>query len=94
MTREQLIALCKQENPTIIGEINGEPVALTGEAYERACEDWADMRLVQIAHDEQVAAEAAAKEAARLSARARLSGMGFTDAEIDAMYPNLVAPIG
>jgi hypothetical protein len=37
-------------------------------------------------------AETAAKEAARLSARARLTSQGFTDAEIDVMYPTLVAP--
>lgn len=33
----------------------------------------------------------AAKEATRLSARARLADIGFTDAEIDVMYPALVA---
>jgi hypothetical protein len=37
-------------------------------------------------------AEAAAKEATRLSARAKLHAQGFTDAEIDVMYPTLVAP--
>lgn len=43
--------------------------------------------------EQEDAAAAASKEAARLSARARLSGMGFTGAEIDAMYPNLAAPV-
>lgn len=48
----------------------------------------------EIARLEQEAAAAAeAKEVARLSARARLAGMGFTDAEIDVMYPNLAAPV-
>lgn len=48
---------------------------------------------------EAQAAEAAriadleAKEAARLSARARLKSQGFTDAEIDVMYPTLAVPI-
>lgn len=37
-------------------------------------------------------AEEAAKEEARLSARARLLTQGFTDAEIDVMYPTLVSP--
>lgn len=36
--------------------------------------------------------EEAAKEEARLSARAKLIEQGFTDAEIDIMYPTLVAP--
>ena len=35
--------------------------------------------------------KAAEEAAARLSARARLSAMGFSDAEIDVMYPSLVA---
>lgn len=34
----------------------------------------------------------AAREAARLSARARLAAQGWTDAEIDVTYPTLVAP--
>ena len=32
----------------------------------------------------------AAREAARLSARARLAAQGWTDAEIDVTYPTLV----
>lgn len=91
MTRDEFIALCKRENPTIIGQVNGEPVALTGLAYEQACEAWADMRLEQIAYEEQFAADVAAKEAARISARERLIGMGFSDGEIDVMHPNLRA---
>lgn len=38
------------------------------------------------------AADAAEREAARLSARARLAAQGWTDAEIDVTYPTLVAP--
>ena len=34
----------------------------------------------------------AAREAARVSARARLAAQGWTDAEIDVTYPTLVAP--
>jgi hypothetical protein len=32
------------------------------------------------------------RESARLSARSKLLSQGFTDAEIDVMYPTLVAP--
>ena len=42
--------------------------------------------------EREAVAAAEAKEAARLSARARLAGMGFSDEEIDVMYPNLAAP--
>ena len=41
--------------------------------------------------EQERADEAAAKEAARLSARAKLHAQGFTDAEIAVMYPTLVA---
>lgn len=50
----------------------------------------ADAAAAAIAEAERVAAEEA-REAARLSARARLTSQGFTDAEIDVMYPTLVA---
>lgn len=38
-------------------------------------------------------AELEAQEAARVSARARLRAQGFSDAEIDVMYPSLAVPI-
>lgn len=51
---------------------------------------WAELEAERVA-------ELEAKEAARLSARARLKSQGFTDAEIDIMYPTLavsyVAPV-
>lgn len=50
----------------------------------------ADAAAAAAAEVERQAAEEA-REAARLSARARLTSQGFTDAEIDVMYPTLVA---
>jgi hypothetical protein len=49
----------------------------------------ADAAAAAVAEAERVAAEEA-REEARLSARARLASQGFTDAEIDVMYPTLV----
>ena len=48
-TKLELIAQLKAENPTMIQTINGVEIELTAEEYEKACNNWADMRLVQIA---------------------------------------------
>lgn len=65
MKKEELIAQCKAENPKMFQTINDETFELVGEDYEKACEDWADMRLEQIAL-EQAKAEAEAKRQALL----------------------------
>lgn len=52
---------------------------------EKDASDWEAMKAAQ-------EAAAQAKEAARVSARARLAAQGWTDAEIDVTYPTLVAP--
>ena len=62
-TKAEFIAQCKAENPTMITTINDEQIELTAEEYEKACNDWADMRLVQIADEEAVAKIAADKAA-------------------------------
>jgi len=48
-TKSELIAQLKAENPKMIATINDEQIELTAEQYEKACNDWADMRLAQIA---------------------------------------------
>jgi len=50
----------------------------------------ADAAAAAAAEAERQEAEAA-REAARVSARARLASQGWTDAEIDVTYPTLVA---
>jgi hypothetical protein len=50
----------------------------------------ADAAAAATAEAERLEAEAA-REAARVSARARLASQGWTDAEIDVTYPTLVA---
>ena len=65
-TKQDLIAECKAENPTMISIINNEEIQLTNDEYEQACANWADMRLEQIAKDE-AEAKAAADKAALLA---------------------------
>ncbi len=48
-TKSELIAQLKAENPKMIAIVNDEQIELTAEQYEKACSDWADMRLAQIA---------------------------------------------
>jgi hypothetical protein len=80
-TKADLIAQCKAENPKMISVINGEEIELTGAEYDKACKDWAEMRLIQIAKDAADAAEQATKEAAQ----AKLLALGLTDADLIAM---------
>jgi len=65
-TKADLIAQCKADNPTMTATINDEAIQLNAADYEKACSDWADMRLGQIA-DEAAKAQAAADKAALLA---------------------------
>jgi sulfur carrier protein ThiS len=65
-TKEQLVAQLKAENPKMVANINGEDIELTPEEYEKAANNWADMRLVQIAQ-EAATAQAEADRAALLA---------------------------
>jgi len=47
-TKNDLIAQCKTENPKMISIINDVEIELTGADYDKACNDWAEMRLAQI----------------------------------------------
>ena len=89
-TKSELIAQLKAENPTMISNINGEEIELTVAEYDKACNDWAEMRLVQIAKEEADAAEQAIKEAAQ----AKLLALGLTEADLIAMglMPKPVEP--
>lgn len=60
-TKAQLIEECKNANPTMIQTINGVEVELTGADYEKACFDWAEMKLTQLAFEAEVQAKAQAK---------------------------------
>jgi len=80
-TKSELIAQCKAQNPTMISTINGEEIELTAAEYDKACNDWAEMRLSQIAKEEADAKAAADKEAAT----AKLLALGLTEADLIAM---------
>ena len=62
-TKSELIAQLKAENPTMISTINGVEIELTAEEYEKACNDWAEMRLAQIAFEADKAKAEADKAA-------------------------------
>ena len=62
-TKADLIAQLKAENPKMIATINDEQIELTTEEYEKACNNWADMRLMQIADEEAIVKAEADKEA-------------------------------
>ncbi len=74
-------------------EINCETLEVTERPLtpEEIAQREADAAAAAAAEAERLAAEEA-REAARVSARARLVSQGWTDAEIDVTYPTLVAP--
>jgi sulfur carrier protein ThiS len=51
-TKAELIAQLKAENPTMTASINDEAILLSDAEYEKACNDWADMRLLQLEYEE------------------------------------------
>lgn len=62
-TKAQLIKECKDANPTMIQIINDVEIELTGADYEKACSDWAEMKLAQLALEAETQAAAEAKSA-------------------------------
>ena len=80
-TKSELIAQCKSENPKMISIINGVEIELTAAEYDKACNDWAEMRLLQIAKEQADVKAAADKEAAA----AKLVALGLTEADLMAM---------
>jgi hypothetical protein len=63
MTKNDLIAQCKSENPKMFSTINGEQIELTGADYDAACEAWAEMRFQQLNLEAELADQALAKSA-------------------------------
>jgi len=80
-TKEELIAQCKAENPIMVSVINGEEIELTGAEYDKACNDWAEMRLEQMTLENKINAAEAAKE----SAKAKLAALGLTLEDLKAL---------
>lgn len=80
MTKEELIAQCKAENPIIIENINGEERQLNAAEYELACEKWAEMRLQQIAEEKNQEIQWRTKVSA-------YEKLGLTPDEIKVLVP-------
>lgn len=78
MTKEQLIAKCKAENPKMIATILGEEVELSPAEYEKACEDWANMRLEQIAYEAEIKQK-------QETAITKLAALGLTADDLKAL---------
>ena len=78
MTRDELIAQIKAENPTLTYGINEEVFEMTAEQYEETIVSWADARLVK----QQAEAQAKAKREAALS---KLADLGLTADDLRAL---------
>jgi FKBP-type peptidyl-prolyl cis-trans isomerase len=92
MTKEELVTQCLADNPVMIQTLNDVERELSEEERIEAANAWADMRLEQIALEEQLAAEAVAKaeaqaaeEAAKSAAQAKLTALGLTVEDLQAL---------
>ena len=83
MTKEELVTQCLTDNPIMIQTVNGIERELSEEERIEAANAWADMRLAQIAYEEELATQAAAEEAAKQQA--------FNDAVAQAVAAILAA---
>ena len=62
-TKTDLINQIKTENPEMISTINGEEIKLSKAEYDKACEDWATMRLEQLKLEAEIESKLSAKSA-------------------------------
>ena len=78
MTKDELIAKYKTENPTLIKRVNGEDVEVDATEYEETIISWADAKLAKDAR----LAEADQSKLIKISAYEKL---GLTKEEITAL---------
>jgi hypothetical protein len=78
MTKEELIAQYKAENPTLIKRINGEDIELDAAEYEEIINSWAEAKLAKDAR----LVEAEESKLTKISAYQKL---GLTEDEIKAL---------
>jgi hypothetical protein len=81
MTKNELIAQFKANNPTITSTINGEAILLDATEYDKTMNNWVAMRLDQIKVENENAQIDAAKEAAQ----AKLAALGLTTDDLKAL---------
>jgi len=80
-TKADLIAQLKAKNPKMTATINDEQIELNAKEYEKACSEWADMRLAQIQLEEAETKAKADKE----TASAKLAALGLTTDDLKAL---------
>jgi hypothetical protein len=86
MTENEIRDRVMSENPEPqFSTTNGERFEISGPEYVAMIDAYVASRLVQLEHESKVAANAAATAAAVAHAKS----LGFTDAMIAVMYPNL-----
>ena len=90
MTKEELVAQCLADNPVMTQTNNDIECELSEEERIEAANAWADMRLEQIALEEQLAAEAVAKATAEAAEEAAKQ-QAFNDAVAAAVAAALAA---
>jgi hypothetical protein len=83
MIKEELVTQCLADNPVMIQTNNNVQRQLSEEERIEAANNWADMRLEQIAYETELAEQAAAEEAAKQQA--------FNDAVTTAVAAVLAA---
>lgn len=78
MTKEELIAQYKAENPTLIKRINGEDIELDATEYEEIINSWADAKLAKDARLIET-------EESKLTKISAYQKLGLTEDEIKAL---------
>lgn len=78
MTRDELIAQLKAENPTLTYGVNDEVFQMTPEEYEETIASWADARIAKQTAKAQA-------EAAKTAAEAKLAALGLTADDLKAL---------
>ena len=85
ITKEELIAQCKKENPEMFSVINDQVVYLNDEEYNLACENWAQMQLDILKEIAEKEKEQKIKAEARAQVEAKLSALGLTTEDLKAL---------
>ncbi len=85
-TKIELIAQLKAENPKMIQTVNDVEIELSADEYEKACNDWAEMRLAQLAYEKE-------QNDLRLAKISAYEKLGLSATEIEVLLPTFVKPI-
>jgi len=78
MTKTEMMAKIRKDNPKAFHNVNGEQIEITGAEYEALISQWAEAALAKEAED-------AVQAAAKASAEAKLAALGLTTADLKAI---------